>query len=77
MAAGTQSQGLQSPETLFIDSLSIEEKLNVIRTWSVIHLEVLRRFKKYKNKKGTKFFAGSDDYAKLFTSILRFFVPPS
>lgn len=37
---------------------------------------MLRKFKKLKYKVGIKYIASSEEYARLFTSILKFFVPP-
>lgn len=54
--------------------MSVEQKLHLIKTWTVIHLEMLKKFKKM--RVGMKIIASSDEYARLFQSILRFFVPP-
>lgn len=38
---------------------------------------MLRKFKRMKFRVGINFIASSEEYAKLFNSILKFYVPPS
>ncbi len=56
--------------------MNIEQKLTIVKTWSVIHLDMLKKFKKEKFKVGIKYIAASEEYARLFSSILKFFIPP-
>ena len=56
--------------------MSIEGKLRIVKTWSVIHLDLVKKFKSAKFKQGLKHIASSEEYARLLTSILKFFVPP-
>jgi hypothetical protein len=56
--------------------MNIEEKLRLVKTWCVIHLDILKKFKKHKFSEGQKFFASSDDYSRLFLSLIKFFIPP-
>lgn len=59
-----------------VDMLPIDQKLHIVRTWAVIHFEMLKKYKSLKVKKGLKLIAGSDEYGRLFSSVLKFFVPP-
>lgn len=48
----------------------------MVKTWSLIHLEMIKKFKKEKFKQGLKILISTDEYGRLFNSILKFFVPP-
>jgi len=48
----------------------------MVRTWALIHLEMIKKFKKEKFKQGLRILISSDEYGRLFASILKFFVPP-
>lgn len=39
-------------------------------------MEMLQKFKKMKFKSGIKHFAESDDYSRIFSSILKIYIPP-
>jgi hypothetical protein len=56
--------------------MNIEQKLFMVRTWALIHLEMIKKFKKEKFKQGLKILISSEEYGRLFASILKFFVPP-
>jgi len=47
-----------------------------VKTWAAVHFEMLSKFKKLKFKVGIRFLVSSEDYAKIFNSILKFYVPP-
>ncbi|CDW80715.1 UNKNOWN [Stylonychia lemnae] len=72
-----QQQLINDPSQLpLIQYLNISENLQIVKTWALIHVEMLQKFKKLKFKAGIKFIAASDDYARQFNSILKFYVPP-
>lgn len=56
--------------------MSIEDKLRLVKTWCVMHLDMIKKFKKQKFKEGIKCFAASEEYGRLFISILKFLIPP-
>jgi hypothetical protein len=51
--------------------------LALIKTWAIIHHEILSKFKNLKFNKGIKAIASSDEYARQFNSILKLYAPPS
>jgi len=55
--------------------MNIEEKLRLVKTWCVIHLDMLKKFKKQKFTEGLKCFAGSEEYARIFFAILKCIIP--
>jgi hypothetical protein len=56
--------------------MNIEQKLTIVKTWSVIHLDMLKKFTEQYNKVEIKYIPASEEYARLFSSILKFFIPP-
>ena len=59
-----------------LNALTMGDKLQIVKTWTQIHLEMLQKFKRAEFKQGIKYMAASDDYARIFASILKFYVPP-
>lgn len=53
----------------------IEKNLLILQTWTNIHHEMLSKFKRLKFAKGRKFFIASEEYAKLFASIMKLVLP--
>lgn len=58
-------------------SFKIYDHMNIAKTWATIHLEMLQKFKQLKFALGIKYVAASDDYCKIFTSMLKLFCPPA
>jgi hypothetical protein len=65
------SQMLPSP---LVNYSEVYDHMNIVKTWAVIHFEMLQKFKHNKFKKGIKFIASSDEYCRMFQSIIKFFV---
>jgi len=59
-----------------VDGMSIEDKLRLVKTWCVMHLDMIKKCKKQKFKEGIKCLAGSEEYGSLFISILKYLIPP-
>jgi hypothetical protein len=70
----TQSESVN--EFTQIDRMNITEQLTIVKTWTVIHLEMIKKFKSEKFKQGLKLMVTNEEYGRLFSSILKFFVPP-
>ena len=58
-------------------SFRLYDNMSIAKTWAIIHLEMLQKFKELKFNLGIKHVAGSDDYCKIFTSVLKLYCPPS
>eukprot|EP00347_Sterkiella_histriomuscorum_P023425 403334689 len=73
-----QQQLLLDPNSIVqVEYQNIRENLLIVKTWCQVHFEMLRKFKKLKFRVGINFIASSVEYAKIFNSILKFYIPPS
>jgi hypothetical protein len=49
-------------------------EVTILKTWTNIHLEMLQKYKSLKYNAGIKYIAGIDEYSKILSSFLKFYV---